>query len=86
MKSEMLYEIIRAPHISEKSTDLSERLKQVVFKVAKQSTKRQVKDAVEQLFKVQVKSVTTTSVHNKPWKKATVSLMPDQDIDFANGV
>jgi large subunit ribosomal protein L23 len=52
------YDIILAPVITEKATLASER-NQVIFRVAKSATKPQIKEAVEKLFDVKVKSVNT---------------------------
>lgn len=58
MKEEELYDIIRAPVITEKSTMASEN-GQMVFKVAMSASKPDIKEAVERLFKVKVKAVNT---------------------------
>jgi large subunit ribosomal protein L23 len=58
------YDVIRAPVITEKSTLLSEQNK-VVFKVAIDATKPEIKDAVEALFKVKVEAVNTLRVKGK---------------------
>jgi len=58
------YDIIIAPVITEKATVASER-NQVIFKVARNATKPQIKEAVEKLFDVKVKSVNTL---NRPGK------------------
>ena len=59
------YDIILSPIITEKATMASEHNK-VVFKVARDATKPQIKDAVEKLFDVKVKSVNTL---NRPGKR-----------------
>ena len=94
MKQERLLDIIRAPHISEKSTIVAERDNQVVFKVAVDATKLEIKKAVELLFEVEVDSVRVVNMKGKTkrhglavgkrvnWKKAYVSLKEGQDIDF----
>lgn len=53
-----LYDVIRAPVITEKATYASEN-NQVVFRVAKSATKPEIKKAIESLFNVKVKSVNT---------------------------
>ncbi|WP_025740170.1 50S ribosomal protein L23 [Salinivibrio socompensis] len=94
---ERILKVLRAPHISEKATMAAESNNTVVFKVAKEATKKEIKAAVEKLFEVEVKSVRTLLVKGKTkrqgmregrrsdWKKAYVSLKEGQDIDFVGG-
>jgi large subunit ribosomal protein L23 len=94
MNQEKLFEIIRAPHISEKATQAADKHRQVVFEVRPDATKPVIKAAVEKMFNVQVERVTVLNVRGKKkqtgrfagrrpdWKKAYVSLKPGQDIDF----
>ena len=75
---------------------LADSRNQFVFKVDTTATKLEIKKAVEQLFNVKVKAVSTLNVKGKTkrtvrglgkrndWKKAYVSLQPGQDIDFAS--
>ena len=92
------YDVILAPHITEKSTLLSEQ-NGVVFKVAGDATKPQIKEAVEALFGRKVKSVNTivSKGKSKRWKgkpymrsdvkKAIVTLAEGQEpIDVTSGV
>ena len=90
---EKLFQVILAPHISEKSTRLADKNRQMVFEVRPDATKPVIKQAVEKMFNVQVESVTVTNVQGKrkggrnagrrqDWKKAYVSLKPGQDINF----
>ena len=91
------YDVIVAPHITEKSTLLSEN-NAVVFKVAGDASKPQIKDAVEALFGVKVTGVNTIVVKGKTkrWKgrpykrsdvkKAIVTLAEGQSIDVTEGV
>ena len=92
------YDIILAPHITEKSTMLSE-FNAVVFKVAGTATKPQIKAAVEALFGRKVSNVNTMVQNGKSkrWKgtpyersdakKAIVTLAPGQDpIDITSGI
>ena len=91
------YDVIVAPHITEKSTLLSEN-NAVVFKVAGTSTKPQIKAAVEALFDVKVEGVNTMVQKGKTkrWKgqpyrrsdvkKAVVTLAEGQSIDVTTGV
>jgi len=94
MNEERLLKILLAPHMSEKSNRLTERYNQVAFKVTRDATKPEIKDAVELLFKVKVKGVTVLNVKGKrkrfgavsgrrsDWKKAYVSLEAGHEIDF----
>ena len=88
------YDVIVAPHITEKATLLSEH-NAVVFKVADSATKPEIKAAVELMFKVEVDSVQVSNVKGKEkrfgrfigrrrgWKKAYVCLKPGQELNFA---
>ena len=96
-KEERLYQVLLAPQISEKATYIADKNEQVVFRVASDATKPEVKAAVELLFKVEVKSVQVSNVKGKEkrfgrmigrrkgWKKAFVCLKPGQEINFAAG-
>ena len=64
MKQADLYDIIVAPVITEKATLASEN-NQVIFKVAPDATKPQIKEAVERLFNVKVKAVNTLNRKGK---------------------
>ena len=91
------YDVIVAPVITEKATALSEHNK-VVFKVRKDATKPQIKEAVERLFDVKVRSVNTVLTKGKTKvfrgrlgqrsdvKKAIVTLEPGQSIDVTTGL
>ncbi|MEE8058650.1 MAG: 50S ribosomal protein L23 [Pseudomonadales bacterium] len=93
MNAERLYTVLKGPHVSEKAAMGGED--QVVFKVAVDATKLEVKKAVEKLFKVDVLDVQTVNVKGKvkrnryglskkpAWKKAYVRLAQGQEIDFA---
>ncbi len=93
-KQERLLQVLLAPHISEKGSLIAEAANQVVFKVLPDATKAEVKAAVENLFKVKVKGVTTLNVHGKHkqfrgmrgrrqgWKKAYVTLAEGQELDL----
>ena len=90
------YDIVLAPHITEKSTMLSEN-NSVVFKVAPSATKPEIKAAVEALFGVKVTGVNTmvSKGKTKRWKgrpyqrsdvkKAVVTLAEGQSIDITEG-
>ncbi|MBB5687625.1 50S ribosomal protein L23 [Sphingobium boeckii] len=91
------YDVVVAPHITEKSTLLSEH-NAVVFKVANDATKPQIKAAVEALFDVTVMNVNTMNQKGKTkrWKgkpykrsdvkKAVVTLAEGQSIDVTTGI
>jgi large subunit ribosomal protein L23 len=92
-----LLQVLLAPQISEKATFIADKNEQVIFRVASDATKPEVKAAVELLFKVEVKSVQIANVKGKEkrfgrfmgrrqgWKKAFVCLKPGQEINFAEG-
>jgi large subunit ribosomal protein L23 len=94
MNKERIFTVLLAPHVSEKASMASEKSNAVVFKVAKDANKLEIKKAVEALFEVKVQSVRTCNVKGKQkffgrvagkrasWKKAYVSLAEGQDIDF----
>ena len=65
MDNEKLFTLIKAPIITEQTARLGESLKQVVFKVDLSANKREIKKAVEELFKVEVLKVTTSVVKGK---------------------
>lgn len=87
-----IHEILRVPHVTEKSNTATEQLegRVVAFKVRSDANKYQIKEAVEKLFNVQVESVRTANFHGKvkrrgrsrgrrpDWKKAYVTLKPGQ--------
>ncbi|MFS0737392.1 50S ribosomal protein L23 [Sphingomonas sp. 1P06PA] len=91
------YDVVLGPHITEKSTLLSEH-NAVVFKVAGDATKPEIKAAVEALFKVDVTGVNTLVAKGKTkrWKgrpytrsdvkKAIVTLADGQSIDVTTGI
>jgi large subunit ribosomal protein L23 len=91
------YDVVLAPHITEKATLVSEQ-NAVVFKVALDATKPQIKAAVEALFGVEVKGVNTITQKGKSkrWKgrpytrsdlkKAIVTLAEGQSIDVTTTI
>lgn len=95
MNPERVFKVLQAPHISEKAAACAEVGNQVVFRVAVDATKLEIKKAVEKLFSVKVLGVQTLNVKGKvkrnrfgivkkpSWKKAYVRLEQGQDIDFA---
>jgi len=93
-----LMTVLLAPVVSEKATQIADRHNQVIFRVRPDATKKDVKRAVELLWKekkIEVASVQIVNVHGKKkrfgafsgrrrnWKKAYVSLKPGQEINFA---
>jgi large subunit ribosomal protein L23 len=96
-----IYDILRRPIITEKSSFQNSYLNQVVFEVDRNATKAQVKDAVETLFDVTVERVNMMIVPAKrsrrwqsrrvlvrrpSYKKAIVTLAPGDTIDIFEGV
>jgi large subunit ribosomal protein L23 len=94
MNRERVFSVLVAPHVSEKATIVADKHKQIVFKVARDATKNEIREAVEVLWNVKVASVQTLLVKGKvkrsgrfqgrrsDWKKAYVSLKEGFDIDF----
>ena len=92
------YSIIRGPVVTEKTTLQKESNNQVTLKVDKRANRVEIKDAVEKSFNTKVKQIRTIQVKGKikqrgrilgkrkDWKKAIVTLMPGQRIDFFEGV
>lgn len=92
------YEILRRPIITEKSSFQSDNLHRYTFEVDVRANKHQIKEAVEQVFDVNVLSVNVINVRGKrrrwgkiegrtkAWKKAIVTLRPGQSIQFFEGV
>ena len=93
-----LMTVLLAPVISEKATFVADKHNQVVFRVRQDATKKDVKAAIELMWKdkkVEVANVQMVNVQGKPkrfgvyngrrrnWKKAYVSLKPGQEINFA---
>ncbi len=91
-----LYEILRRPLITEKSTAL-QALGKYAFEVAEEASKPQIKQAVEKAFKVEVTAVNVMMSPGKrrrrgrqqlsahPWKKAVVTLKPGDKIELFEG-
>ncbi len=94
MNQDRLYKVLLAPHVSEKASIVGDKHNQVVFKVARDATKLEIRKAVELLFDVKVTNVRTVNVKGKvkrfqytvgkraDWKKAYVTLAEGNDIDF----
>jgi large subunit ribosomal protein L23 len=96
MNEERIFQILKTPHISEKSAILGEQANQAVFQVSTDAKKAEIKAAVEQLFNVKVVNVRTANMKGKTkrqglrrgkrndWKKAYVSLEQGHEIDLAS--
>ena len=95
MNQERMYQVLLLPHVSEKSTLLADQQNQHVFRIAPGATRGEVKQAVEELFKVKVEKVRILNVKGKTkrfggragkrsgLRKAYVTLGAGSDIDFA---
>jgi len=94
-----LFQVIRRPIITEKGLGVKETQHTVVFEVATDATKTEIKQAVERVFKVKVDHVRTAKFHGKfrrrgraeghrrDWKKAYVRLAADQKmIEYAENL
>ena len=91
---ERLMTVLVGPHVSEKTTDVADKNNQFVFKVRRDSTKSEIRGAVELLFEVNVTGVQVVNCRGKikrfgqdygqrqNWKKAYVTLADGQSIDF----
>ena len=90
-------EVVIRPLLTEKSTILKENQNQVLFQVAPDANKVEIRQAVETIFNVKVRDVRTIVVEGKwkrmgkhegkrpDWKKAVVSLAPGHKIDLVEG-
>lgn len=96
MNQERMYNILLGAHISEKATVIADEANQFAFKVAKDATRPEIKQAVESIYGVSVREVTVLNVKGKvkrnmrgvsrkpSWKKAYVRLDDGDDIDFSS--
>ena len=94
MNDQRLYQVLLAPHVSEKTAMDAEMRGRHTFKVATDASKLEIRNAIEKLFNVEVRSVQVVNVNGKKkrfgqvdgkrsdWKKAIVKLAEGQDIDF----
>jgi len=92
------YDIIKSPLITEKTTIQKEASNQVSFKVSRKANRVEIRRAIENIFNVKVAGVRTMQVKGKTkqrgriigkrkdWKKAIVTLIPGERIDFFDGV
>lgn len=98
-KYERLMQVILAPYVSEKGTFIGEAYNQTIFRVLPDATKKEIKDAIELIWKDQkvvVEKVQTINVKGKAkrfgrylgrrsnWKKAIVSIKDGQELSFTN--
>ncbi len=93
-----IYDVLLSPLLTEKGTQLKEKDNKVVFRVARDANKIEVKKAVEEVFKVKVDNVATINCKGKKkrmgrhegkrpdWKKAIVTLKKGEKLDFIEGV
>ena len=93
-RQEKLMSVLLGPIVSEKGSRVGDKYNQVVFRVRKDANKKDIRDAVEQMFEVKVDKVTVLNQQGKSkrfglsrgkradWKKAYVSLAEGHDIDF----
>jgi len=96
MNKERMYQVVRLPHVSEKTARLQAEANQYVFEVARDADKREIRAAVEGLFDVEVNEVRVVNVkgksksfrmragRQKSWKKAYVRVAPGQTIEQLN--
>jgi len=92
------YDIIKRPLITEKTSIQKEAANQVSFEVDRRANRVEIKRAIEKIFNVRVSGVKTMQVKGKTkqrgrivgkrkdWKKAIVTLLPGERIDFFDGV
>ncbi|CAL4325757.1 50S ribosomal protein L23 [Buchnera aphidicola (Protaphis terricola)] len=98
ISEERVFKILLAPHISEKSSILTEKFNTVIIKVLKNSTKGEIKYAMQKLFNIEVESIKTIYVKGKKkrhsnriifkndWKKAYIKVKKGQSLDFIGSV
>lgn len=93
-----LYAIIKKPLITERSAFLKDKYNKIIFQVAVNANKRDIKKAVEKIFNVHVMSVNTVNVQGKvkrfgkffgkrnDWKKAIITLKEGDRIELLEGI
>ena len=96
MNRERMYQIVRLPHVSEKTARLQAESNQYVFEVARDADKQEIRQAIEGLFDVNVSDVRVVNVkgkaksfrmrpgRQKSWKKAYVRVQAGQSIEQLN--
>ena len=89
-----LYKVIKTPYLTEKVSSLMGSNNQYAFKVSVDATKAEIREAIETIFKVSVKNVSTVNVKGKTkktargmsrkknWKKAYVTVAQGQELDY----
>lgn len=94
LNKERLMTVLVGPHVSEKASIVAEKNNQICFKVRRDSTKKEIAQAVEMMFEVKVEKVQVSNVRGKikrfgqtlgkraDWKKAYVTLAEGHDIEF----
>lgn len=94
MNEQRVFQVLRMPHVTEKTATVAALNNQYVFRVATDANKLEIKKAVEKLFSVKVDAVNTLLVKGKSrrfgrfvgqrsdWKKAYVTLAEGQKIDL----
>ena len=92
------HEIIKRPLVTEKTSIQKELYNQVTFEVDRRANRIEIRRAIETIFNVRVAGVKTMQITGKKkqrgriigkrrdWKKAIVTLMPGERIDFFEGV
>ena len=92
-----IYDVLRAPRMSEKTLSLKEEVNQFAFEVDPRANKIQIKESVEKSFKVSVLKVRTMNIRGKKkrlgrtegrkssWKKALVTLKSGESIEYFEG-
>ena len=92
------HEIIKRPLITEKTSIQKEMYNQLTFEVDRRANRIEIKRAIEDIFNVKVTDVKTMQITGKrkrrgrivgkrrDWKKAIVTLLPGERIDFFEGV
>jgi len=92
-----IYDVLKRPIVTEKSTTQKETANKVSFEVDRRANKIEIKQAVEKIFKVKVTDVHTMIVRGKvkryknllgkrsDWKKAVVTLKPGEKVPFLEG-
>ncbi|MGD8379804.1 MAG: 50S ribosomal protein L23 [Gammaproteobacteria bacterium] len=94
MNRERLMNVLLGPHVSEKSTLVADESNQIVFRVRRDASKQEIRQAVEMLFEVKVDGVQVVNLRGKrkrfgasvgrrsDWKKAYVKLAEGEELDF----
>ncbi|WMY97279.1 MAG: 50S ribosomal protein L23 [Arsenophonus sp.] len=93
---EKLLKLLFKPHISEKTSNLMKLNNTISFKVKKNATKQEIRDAIKKIFKIEVQNINTVQIkgkikknkniigRKKNWKKAYITLKKGQSLDIIN--